>query len=516
LLLGKRKAWFSLSLQINDFMKKILLIDADTKFLSKLGKRISKAGYEVNTASDGSGALESALLKKPDLIVTNYHLPLFDGERLRAFLRNNPTTTHIPFIFLIDAGRGHEEILASIGWRSDTFLVKPFRWYDMQERIKTAFDPLDEKPISHPVGTGVEGSLSEVSLVDLLQIFGLNRRTGTLFLQYGAQQGRIHLTEGSVVSAVQGETTGEKALYRILRWHKGNFRYNPGQADVTRDISRSMDALLMEGMRQLDEWDSLFKLMPPPATVLKLSKSRDELPQNMRPVTQEILLLMEFYNTLQDIIEKSTHTDYDVCQSILGLIQKGIINTSSEGKFPAAKDKPLITGEEAIKIHRILRPGQGDYADYHWGKILIFSSDIELITLFISRISEDAEFKLSRDNFSNQEIINSSFGGMGILEVSENTYLQIFLLPSSEQNLPLWRAFAEGTVGAFFLHGEDMEDDIQSLRVVKSFIEEDLKRPVVIRKITNSGHVPRQGTEMFRELFSRILEGQPESEVAHQ
>jgi len=496
-------------------MKKILLVDADTKLLGKLGKRINKAGYEVDTASDGSGALESALLKKPDLIVTNYHLPLFDGERLRAFLRNNPTTTHIPFIFLIDAERGHDEILASIGGKNDAFLVKPFRWHDMQEKVESAFDPMGEKPISQPIGTGVEGSLAEVSLVDLLQIFGLNRRTGTLILQHGTQEGRIHLSEGSVVSSMLGETTGEKALYRILRWPDGNFRYIPGQVDVTRDIARSMDALLMEGMRQLDEWESLVKLMPPPGTVLKLSKSRDDLPQNMRPVTQEILLLMEFYNTLQDIIEKSTHTDYDVCQSILGLIQKGIINTSGDGKFPTIKDEPLITGEEALRIHRILRPGQGDYADYHWGKILVFSSSVELITLFISSISEDAEFKLSRDNFSNQEIINSSFGGMGTLEISENTYLQVFLLPSRKDSLPLWKAFSEGTVGAFILHGGEIEDDISTIEALKSFVEGELKRPVIIKEINDSSQIPNQGADTFRELFSRILENQSESEVQH-
>ena len=498
-------------------MKKILLVDADAELLDKLGKRMKKAGYEVETASDGSGALESALIKKPDLIVTNYHLPLFDGERLRAFLRNNPTTTHIPFIYLIDAERGHDEVLASIGIESDTYLVKPFRWHEVKGLMEAAFDPLEEKPISQPVGTGVEGSLSEVSLVDLLQIFGLNRRTGTLVLQHEEQQGRIYLSDGSVVSATLGETTGEKALYRILRWHKGIFRYNPGHADLTRDIARSMDALLMEGMRQLDEWDSLVKLMPPPGTVLKLSKSRDELPQNMRPVTQEILLLLEFYNTLGEIMEKSTHTDYDVCQSMLGLIQKGIIHTSADSAAVAARDEPLITGEEAITIHRILRPGQGDYADSHWGKILVFSSDSELITLFVSSISDDAEFKLSRDNFSNQEIITSSFGGMGTLEISENTYLQVFLLPCSKQYIPLWRAFSEGTVGGFFLHGGDTSDKTASLESVKSFIEIDLGRPLIVREVEGNSELEKgQGKEMFRELFGRILDGQPESEVAQQ
>ena len=175
----------------------------------------------------------------------------------------------------------------------------------------------------------------------------------------------------------------------------------------------------------------------------------------------------------------------------------------------------MITGEEALTIHRILRPGQGDYAGYHWGKILVFSSETDLITLFISSVSEGAEFKLSRDNFSNQEIINSSFGGVGILEISENTYLQVFLLPSSRQYLPLWKAFSEGTVGGVFLHGGGEEGNMQSLDAVRSFIEGDLRRPLVVREIAGSGQEPNQGTEMFKELFGRILGGQPGSEVVH-
>lgn len=493
-------------------MNKILLVDADTGLLARLGKRIVRAGYQVETASDGSGALESALMEKPDLIVTNYHLPLFNGERLRAFIRNNPTTLHIPFIFLIDADRSQDEVLASIGGDSDAYLVKPFRWQEMQEKINAAFEPSDEGESSgHPVGSGVEGSLSEVSLVDLLQIFGLNRRTGTLVLKHGQSQGKIHLREGSVISTSLGEVAGEKALYRILRWHEGTFRYIPGDTPVNRDISRSMDALLMEGMRQLDEWDSLYKLMPPPGTVLKLSKSREELPQNMRPVTQDVLLLMEFYDTLNDIIERSTYTDYDVCQSILGLIQKGIITTSTEARPQPRKEGPVITGEEAISIHRILRPGHGEHADQYWGRVLVFSSDAELTTFFISKISEDAEFKLSRDNFSNQEIINSSFGGMGTLGISEGASLQVFLLPSAEHSTPLWNAFSEAAVGAFFLKGEGDGRD-NSLGAVKKFVEGELKRPLVVKEFTDTGPDSGQGAGMFREMFGRILNTGQEKE----
>ncbi|UCG38274.1 MAG: DUF4388 domain-containing protein [bacterium] len=491
-------------------MKKILLVDADVKLLDKLGKRLGKAGYEVTTASDGSGALESALTKKPDLVITNYHLPLFDGERLRSFLRSNPTTTHIPFIYLIDAERGHDETLASIG--GDVYLVKPFRWQDMQDKISLVSDPAKGVPAVVSPGAGVEGSLSEVSLVDLLQIFGLNRRTGTLNLHNNGDTGVIHLLDGVVISTVLGETTGEKALYRILRWHKGSFRYQPGPVAVTRNITRSMDALLMEGMRQLDEWESIYQLMPPPETVLKISKKRDELPTSMRPVTQEVLLLLEFYDTVGEVIEKANHTDYDVCKSILGLIQKGIIQPIADTRSAVRKEGPLVSGDRVVRIHRALTPGKGDQSGIHWGRVLVFASDPDMVKNFLSWLTDVHGFRLSRENFSNQEIINSSFGALGVIDISENAYMQLFLLPSFAEASPLWRAFGEGTVGAFHLGMNGDAKGGTSAQSVSVFMERELERPLVFVDMDPSRRSRDTGPKLFHELFENLLERQMDSE----
>ncbi len=488
-------------------MKKILLVDADKILTQKLGKRLGKAGFEVKTGSDGASALESALRERPDLIITNYHLPLFDAERLKAFLKYNPTTTNIPFIFLIDADRSHDETLASIG--GDAFLLKPFRWEDIQEKIRGLLKTHeDSAPAVRSQGSGVEGSLKEVSLVDLLQIFGLNRRTGTLELRHDDQTGSIHLSEGAVVNAVLGETTGEKALYRILRWPDGSFSYHPGEKPVTRNVSRSMDALLMEGMRQLDEWVSLYKLMPPLSTVLKIAKAREDLPQNMRPVTQEVLLLLEFYNTVEEIIEKATHTDYDVCKSVLGLIQKGILIPVIEGKRLAKKDGPLIDPELMIQMHRFLQPAFSEQAGMHWGKVIIFSRYPDQFKLFLSKITEVSGFRLSRDNFSNQEIINASFGMVGTLEVSESAHLQVFLLPSSKEAMPLWRAFSDGAVGGFFLENENVGGNGSTLEAVRDFMEGELGRPVITTSagLLEDAKTLNPGVEIFRKLFHAVVD----------
>lgn len=490
-------------------MKKILLVDADKKLLGKLGKRLGKAGFEVKMATDGSGALESALTQKPDLVISNYNLPLFDGERLRAFIRNNPTTTHIPFIFLLDTDRSQDEALASAG--GDSLLIKPFRWEKIQERIGTLLDR-NRVEMPKPAGSGVEGSLNEVSLVDLLQIFGLNRRTGTLVLIHGEEEGKIYLSNGSVVSTVLGETNGEKALYRILRWQDGTFRYLPGEVNITRNITRSMDALLMEGMRQLDEWASIFNLMPPPDTIIELAKPREDLPQNLRPVTQEIILLMEFYSTLEEIVEKATHTDYDICRSILGLIQKGIVRPVADSSSPARKDEPLVSREEAISIHRTLLPVQGDFEGSHWGKILVFSPQIEKVKTFLSRVTNVKEFKLARDNFSNQEVISSSFGTLGTMEISDSAYLQIFLLPSTLESSPLWRGFSEGAVGAIYIQNGSAQEEDDTLSLVRWFLENELEKPLLVSQFEEESAPVGLGADIFKELFSMIQTRQKTSE----
>ncbi len=487
-------------------MKKILLVEGDKSLLQKLGKRLGKGGFEVKTASDGAGALESALVEKPDLIITNYHLALFDAERLKAFLKSNPTTTHIPFIYLIDAERGHDETLASIS--GDTYLVKPFRWQDIQDKISGLFQPGEDiTPPARHHGSGVEGSLKEVSLVDLLQIFGLNRRTGVLTLEHDGQTGSIHLFKGDVISAVLGETNGEKALFRIFRWPDGRFSYQPGEKPVTRNISRSMDGLLMEGMRQLDEWVSIHRLMPPPSTVLKMTKSREELPLNMRPVTQEVLLLLEFYNTVEEIVEKTPHTDYDVCKSILGLIQKGILIPVVEEKQQTRKEGPLVDPELLLHMHRFLIPAKSDQAGMSWGKIMVFSRHPEPFKLFLAKIADVSGFRLSRDNFSNREIISASFGTVGVLEISESAHLQIFLLPASKEAVPLWRAFSEGAMGAVFLENGDDADD-PALEAIQGFVEGELGRPVIITrsKLLEAEKSGNSGVEIFRDLFSAMMD----------
>jgi CheY-like chemotaxis protein len=62
-------------------MIKVLLIE-DSKFLRLATERaLTRAGYEVSTASDGEGALQTAREKHPDVILLDMLLPKMSGRR---------------------------------------------------------------------------------------------------------------------------------------------------------------------------------------------------------------------------------------------------------------------------------------------------------------------------------------------------------------------------------------------------------------------------------------------------
>ncbi|MHC4504056.1 MAG: DUF4388 domain-containing protein [Planctomycetota bacterium] len=104
----------------------------------------------------------------------------------------------------------------------------------------------------------IAGRLSMIGVVDLIQTLHASRRTGTLTLESaGDREGYVGFRNGAVTSAVVGELKGAEGAYDLLTWEDGNFRFEGGEpaldADPEARIELDTMALLMEGMRRLDE-----------------------------------------------------------------------------------------------------------------------------------------------------------------------------------------------------------------------------------------------------------------------
>ena len=100
---------------------KILVIDdeAAMRFLIRMAFEVE--GHEVDEAANGRAALD--LIESgwvPDLIATDYMMPVMNGAELNSRIRRDPRTREVPVV-MISASAGAEQ-------RSepDLFLRKPF------------------------------------------------------------------------------------------------------------------------------------------------------------------------------------------------------------------------------------------------------------------------------------------------------------------------------------------------------------------------------------------------------
>src|SRR3972149_5909177 len=78
---------------------KILVVDDNPGMLRLLTKSLEPCG-ELILATDGADALMKTIELKPDLIISDYSMPVMDGRALFEKLSARKETQNIPFCFL--------------------------------------------------------------------------------------------------------------------------------------------------------------------------------------------------------------------------------------------------------------------------------------------------------------------------------------------------------------------------------------------------------------------------------
>jgi hypothetical protein len=101
--------------------------------------------------------------------------------------------------------------------------------------------------------SGFHGAIGSLPLVDLLQVWGLNRTSGLVTITFDGKTGRLYLVDGEVVHAEAGAAVGEAAVRTILGWPEGTFELAPNTTTLERTIQKKLSHLLLDAHRELDE-----------------------------------------------------------------------------------------------------------------------------------------------------------------------------------------------------------------------------------------------------------------------
>ena len=171
----------------------------------------------------------------------------------------------------------------------------------------------------------MSGSIEEVPLPDLLQLFGTSKKSGVLVIRTEDDVGRIHLKKGNVAYAIINDLDDVqplKSLYRMLTWQKGLFDLDPPEErEFSNEMNASVQELLMEGMRQLDEFNRIREDLPELSARLAVSAPLIPPLRDLKPPELDVLQLAHNYAVVETVLNKSLATDLETAEIMLKLIK---------------------------------------------------------------------------------------------------------------------------------------------------------------------------------------------------
>jgi Tfp pilus assembly protein PilZ len=102
---------------------------------------------------------------------------------------------------------------------------------------------------------GISGSIGELGVGNLLQMFGSSAPRGTLVVERDAEQGFVAFSEECFLSAELGSQTGIEALMELLEWGEGRFEFEAtvSEALLNHPDRMPLTAALLEAARRIDE-----------------------------------------------------------------------------------------------------------------------------------------------------------------------------------------------------------------------------------------------------------------------
>ncbi len=110
----------------------VLLVDDDLTLLSVLSRRVSRAGYDVQTAASGPAALKQLETSWPAILVIDLMMPGMDGFELARRVKQ---LADLPIIVL-SAVEASEAKVSALELYAEDYVTKPFDPDELVARIQ--------------------------------------------------------------------------------------------------------------------------------------------------------------------------------------------------------------------------------------------------------------------------------------------------------------------------------------------------------------------------------------------
>jgi len=244
----------------------------------------------------------------------------------------------------------------------------------------------------------IEGPLQDIGIHDVFQLLDLARKSGRLSVRSAARgnEGRVYFDKGAVVHATmrdnphtlgallrkagkisdreldaattaqregdarllgeilvaQGAVTRrdiekytrlqiENVVFDLFSWNEGTFSFADGSGDnvqMDASVRVSIESLLMEGARRIDEWSRMNDRIPGAHVIPRLGQVNEESDSyiDLRPAEWEVLALIDGIHSLKEIATELAVSEFEVAKIVYGMLSTELIDIGGQEAEAAA------------------------------------------------------------------------------------------------------------------------------------------------------------------------------------
>jgi pSer/pThr/pTyr-binding forkhead associated (FHA) protein len=175
----------------------------------------------------------------------------------------------------------------------------------------------------------MSGSIDEIPLPDLLQLLSTSRKSGVLVVHSDRHVGKIFFRKGQIYFANmenQFNIGPRKALTRMLSWAQGSFELEPpDESAVLEEMDETTEGLLMESMRQLDEYKVAIEKIPDLTSPIGVARPLKSKLRDLSPEELDVFQAALEVKTINALFDQSSLADVDIATKLVLLFEKGYL-----------------------------------------------------------------------------------------------------------------------------------------------------------------------------------------------
>jgi hypothetical protein len=404
----------------------VLLIDSDVDALSDLASSLRARGVSVILADSLVVGVDQARKLSPTVILVAKTLATAD--HLAGFFDAEPALAALPLFELVTDPT--TQLLPRQLNRSEPDLIARKLW-----SIESSTPPVSN------VGGDFRGDLKQVSVTDLLQLLGMNRRTGSLAVTTAVGAGEVRLAQGEIVDAIYRRVEGSKALFRLLGETEGTFAFMSGVTTALRRVEQPMELLLLEGLRQVDEARRYRQSIASEQDALQ---SLSSLAETGDDLSGRVLRALEVPHTVDELLDLLPDNDLAILQSTHKLINNSSVRRIERGAVRVDLADTEQMNFLSNTVRQLRRPGFSGNS-----RIVLFASQTRLGAALhsLSRITDSWR---ASDAIPVAPVAHT----LATLRLNDGAELDVVGLPDAAGFAPLWGMTLPGSAAVVVLGDE--------------------------------------------------------------